>query len=202
MFRSYKFPTTEAGFTLIELLVVVVVLAILTGVAMMSLDLSGDQRALQAYGQRMVQRIELARDRAIQNNQEWGIKVTADDYMFLAFDERERRWLPQQQAPFRPDTPPAPIEFRLTVEDGSGAVLNQGTFASADPYSAGSLAGKKSRAAQPDAVFFSSGEALPFRLDILRQQAATSQANSIRLSTDGFRPLSLEIIDPLGAVVQ
>ena len=73
---SGKVSLTEhkrSGFTLIELLVVVVVLGILLGSAVISMNLGGDQRGMQAYGQRMAQRIELARDRAIQNNQELGL---------------------------------------------------------------------------------------------------------------------------------
>ena len=45
------------------------VMGILMGAAAISFNMGGDQRGMQAFGQRMAQRIELARDRAIQNNQ-------------------------------------------------------------------------------------------------------------------------------------
>ena len=65
-------PDRVSGFTLMELLVVVVVLGILLGSAVISLNLGDDQRGMQAYGQRMAQRIELARDRA--NSMRWAIR--------------------------------------------------------------------------------------------------------------------------------
>ena len=110
----------EAGFTLIELLVVLLVMGILMGTAVVSIDVGGDQRAFQAFGQRLIQRIELARDRAIQNNQEWGMRVEEDDYFFVAFDEDQRRWSAQLQYPFTADKPPRPVVFQLQVHDQFG----------------------------------------------------------------------------------
>ena len=121
----------NAGFTLIELLVVVVVLGILLGTAVISLNVGGDHRGMQAYGQRMAQRIELARDRAVQNNQEWGLRVTREAYLFVAFDELQKQWIPQSQAPFKPDEPPQPVLYDLRVQDGGGNELNTGVFAHA-----------------------------------------------------------------------
>ena len=68
--RTWPSKPRTLGFTLIELLIVVAVLGILMGAAVLSLNPASDQRALQGFAQRMAQRIELARDRAIQNNQE------------------------------------------------------------------------------------------------------------------------------------
>ena len=187
-----------SGFTLIELLVVVLIIGILMGTAVIVIDAGGDQRAFTAYGQRLVQRIEMARDRAIQNNQEWGMVVDAEDYRFVAYDEDQRQWFPQLQSPFRPDKPPRPVVFQLRVLDQFDTELNAGVFApndeslgnQADPNSSGADTKRN-----PDLVFFSSGETMPFDLELLVKDAAPGVLNGLRISTDGFQPLSLERID-------
>lgn len=186
------------GFTLIELLVVVLIIGILMGTAVIAIDAGGDQRAFTAYGQRLVQRIEMARDRAIQNNQEWGMVVDAEDYRFVAYDEDQRQWFPQAQSPFRPDKPPRPVVLKLRVLDQFDTELNGGVFApndeslgnQADPDSSGAGTTRN-----PDLVFFSSGETMPFDLELLVKDAAPGVLNGLRISTDGFKPLRLERMD-------
>ena len=203
--NSDKNTHAEAGFTLIELLVVVLILGILMGTAVISIDVGGDQRALQAFGQRLVQRIELARDRAIQNNQEWGMHVAADDYFFVAFDEDQRQWFAQQQAPFTPDSPPRPVVFQLQVYDQFGVDPDEGMFAPSDEQNDGSRAPDSSRSPlkrTPDLVFFSSGETMPFDLEVLIEDVPSRNADGFRISTDGFQPLRLKMIGALGSATR
>ena len=101
------------GFTLIELLVVVLIIGILMGTAVIAIDAGGDQRAFTAFGQRLVQRIEMARDRAIQNNQEGGMVVDAEDYRFVAYDEDQRKRVPQTETRFSPDKPRPPEDYQV-----------------------------------------------------------------------------------------
>lgn len=183
-----------SGFTLIELLVVVVVLGILMGAAVISLNLGGDQRGMQAYGQRMAQRIELARDRAVQNNQEWGLRVARDEYLFVVFDELQGHWIPQSQPPFKPDEPPQPLLYELRVQDGGGNELNTGLFAQAQD-SIPQTAVETDSQELPDVVFFSSGEASQFALEVTPENAAQDSVQGFRLVTDGFSPMALEGLD-------
>ena len=173
-----------AGFTLIELLVVVAILGILLGTAVISFDVGGDQRAMQAYAQRLAQRIELARDRAIQNNQDWGMQVRAETFIFVAFDEYQAQWLPQQQSQFQPDMPPVPVIFRLEALEGRRA-LNTGIFAQSANHD------DEAEQVLPDVVFFSSGEATQFAMEILPAEAPDDSNVIMRLGTDGFRAVSL-----------
>lgn len=193
----------EAGFTLIELLVVVTILGILLGTAVISLDLGADQRALQGYGQRLAQRIELARDRAIQNNREWGMQVTNDDYRFSSFDEYQGQWVPQIQKPFQSDAPPYPIELTLRVLDETSGDLSQGVFAAKNPTNVDVEGGEREGFGQsqalPDIVFFSSGEVSRFALDITPEFATQDSDIGIRLSTDGFRATTLATLQEVGA---
>ena len=183
-----------SGFTMIEVVVVVVVLGILMGSAVISLNVGGDQRGMQAYGQRMAQRIELARDRAIQNNQEWGLRVTREEYLFVAFDELQRQWIPQSQPPFKPDEAPQPVLYELRVQDGAGNELNTGLFAQAKDDDSQTAVETDSQEL-PDVVFFSSGEASQFALEVTPQNAAQDSVQGFRLVTDGFSPMALEGLD-------
>lgn len=187
-------PDRVSGFTLMELLVVVVVLGILLGSAVISLNLSDDQRGMQAYGQRMAQRIELARDRAIQNNQEWGLRVSREEYQFVVFDELQRQWIPQPQAPFKPDEPPQPVVYDLRVQDNGGTELNSGLFAQSQDNDQKVL-DETGTQELPDVVFFSSGEASQFSLKVVPQNPAEGSVQGFRLVTDGFGPMALEGLD-------
>ena len=187
-------PDRVSGFTLMELLVVVVVLGILLGSAVISLNLGDDQRSMQAYGQRMAQRIELARDRAIQNNQEWGLRVSREEYQFVVFDERQRQWTPQPQAPFKPDEPPQPVVYDLKVQDIGGIELSSGLFAQSQDNDQKALDETGTREL-PDVVFFSSGEASQFSLEVVPENAVQDSAQGFRLVTDGFSPVAVEGLD-------
>jgi type II secretory pathway pseudopilin PulG len=165
----------------------VAVLGILMGAAVLSLNPASDQRALQGFAQRMAQRIELARDRAIQNNQEWGLYVQEEDYGIVAFDDISGRWLPQRQKPFRPDEPPSPVTFTITVQEGGFEDIGAAVFAVGDPGATG-ITGAEKEKNLPDVVFFSSGEASQFFIDV--QFAGSNQ--TVRLNTDGFSPVRIQ----------
>ena len=51
----------------------------------------------------------------------------------------------------------------------------------------------------PDLVFFSSGETMPFDLEVVIEDSASRSADGFRISTDGFQPLRLEMMGALGA---
>lgn len=180
------------GFTLIELLIVVAVLGILMGAAVLSLNPASDQRALQGFAQRMAQRIELARDRAIQNNQEWGLHVHEEGYGVVAFDDISGRWVPQRQKPFEPDEPTAPVNFTITVQEGGFEDISAAVFAAVDPNASG-ITGAENEKNLPDVVFFSSGEASQFFIDM--QFSGSKQ--TVRLATDGFSPVRIQETDTL-----
>lgn len=186
-----------AGFTLIELLIVVVLLGVLMGAVVFSLNPVSDERGLTNLAQRLAQRIELARDRAIQNNQEWGLHVQADGYGFVAFDDTAQRWVPQRQKPFQPDEAPSPLTFAITVEEGGFADIDPGVFMDTTPGAAGASGGDQDKNL-PDVVFFSSGEASQFYIDL----ESSGGGQSVRLSTDGFRPVRVESADAFAAEVQ
>ena len=198
---------TLAGFTLIELLVVIVILGVLMGATVLNLNPGSDMRALDAYAQRMAQRIELARDRAIQNNQEWGLRVGREDYELLVFDDTSRQWVLQQQKPFQPDEPPFPITFDITVQENGWDNIDAEAFGTLAPTAEVAVSGPGNGAPElgdnetkvlPDVVFFSSGEASQFFVDVQPQ----GDKGGFRLATDGFSATSVDAIDPRAGGLQ
>ncbi len=166
-------PRFVGGFTLLEVLVVISIMAVLTG--MVVLGFGGADRAQQqlSLAEGLQQRFELARQRALQRNSTWGVVVEPESYRFAEYDVINAVWVEQAQRPFGAKEVPVPLRMRLEVE---GETLAVGAQAQADDD------------VVPDILFFSSGEATPFTLEI------TNTANDAQwlLECDGFSVVTLQ----------
>jgi len=162
-----NFPSQPRGFTLIEILVVVIVVAVLMGVVVNSFTGVDREQTLRGYIERLALRIEIARDRALQSNREWGVFVDDEGVRFAAFDEVNGEWILQSEKPFSPDNYDAEVRFKVEVEDLPGALL--------DP------ADKDDDI--PQIVLFSSGETTPFEIVV---EPVEWQTRPWLLSSDGF----------------
>ncbi len=161
------------GFTLIEILVVMLVVGIAMGVVGFSSSASNSYYSANAYAQRIAQRIEMARDRAVQSNLEWGMFVAKDDYRFAIFDQINGEWFEHTTKPFNAEKTKYTLNFKVTVEDYPGQVDSEDEEL-------------------PDLIFFSSGEVSPFELDLKVDELPGA---TWKFQSDGFSPVRAEQID-------
>jgi general secretion pathway protein H len=156
------------GFTLIEILVVVLVVSILMGVVVSSFTGVDREQTFRGYAERLALRIEIARDKAMQANREWGVYLDREGVRFAEFDEINGEWVPRSEKPFMPDSFDTEVEFRVEVEEIPGALDQQ---ADADDEDL------------PSIVLFSSGETTPFEITIAPVEW---EAAPWLLASDGF----------------
>ena len=152
------------GFTLIELLVVVAIVAVLAGLVGTSFVGSGQNQAMEGFAYRMAQRMELARDRALQRNREWGLYINGGEYQFAEFNELTQTWEPYTQRPFHTESYAMNVRMDAQVDEYQGRV-------DADEDSL------------PEIVLFSSGEVTPFELTM---KHITQPSLVWILESDGF----------------
>ena len=158
------------GFTLIEILVVILVIAIAVGVVGFSFSSSNSHYSANAYAQRLAQRIEMARDRAIQSNSEWGMFVAKDNYRFAKFDQIYGQWFDYTTKPFKAEKTAYTLRFKVTVEEYPGQV------------DSGDIE-------VPDLIFFSSGEVSPFELELKIDELPGA---TWKFASDGFSQVRAE----------
>ena len=115
----------------------------------------------------MALRVEMARDRAIQTNHEWGVFVEPESLRFAEFDPVIGEWIDRVERPFRIEQTDDDFRYEVRVE----AYPGQGALATSDDEDL------------PSIVLFSSGEVTPFTLSI---EPYAWQTTPWLLSSDGF----------------
>ncbi len=171
------------GFTLIEILVVVVVVSIAMSVVVATFGGSDRSQEYTGYMQRLALKVEMARDKAVQRNREWGLHVSEEGLSFSEYDAVNQLWVVQSQRPFNASEFARQLEFSIEVEAFAGIDVSAETFAqpAEDDYS---LEGDADEEADfPDVVFFSSGEVTPFELTA---EPRDWTAQPLVLASDGF----------------
>ena len=155
------------GFTLIEVLVVVVIITILMSVIVAGFVGADKEQSFRGFAERMALRVEMARDRAIQTNHEWGVFVEPEGIRFAEFDPVTGEWLERVERPFRIEQTDDDFRYSVKVE----AYPGQDDLATNDDEDL------------PAIVLFSSGEITPFTLSI---EPYTWQTTPWLISSDGF----------------
>lgn len=82
----------ERGFTLIEILVVVIIIATISSIALLSLNLIGDDRELNTERKRLATLLEVAQDEATMQGRDFGLELLRTGYRFVEFDPLASQW--------------------------------------------------------------------------------------------------------------
>jgi general secretion pathway protein H len=166
-------PRDNAGFTLIEVLIVVVLISIIMATIVGSFAGVDREQEAQGIAARVALRIEMARDRAIQSNREWGVHVEQDSISFSTYDTPNEEWVARQERAFAQDNTDLDLTFNLDVE------LYPGMEETTDKDF-------------PQIVLFSSGEVTPFTLEMGSTNSTTSHW---QVSSDGFSQAKAERVE-------
>lgn len=109
---------TERGFTLIEILVVVIIIGTISAIALLSMNLIGDDRELDTERKRLATLIEVAQDEAMMQGREFGLELMTSTYRFVEFDPLTSRWSEiLGDDIYRLRNLPEGMEFELYVDD-------------------------------------------------------------------------------------
>ena len=156
----------QAGFSLLEIMVVVVIVGIVISVASLSMGILGKDRELKIEADRFMALAEVAQDEATLQSREFGIEVMTAGYRFVEYDALAGQWadVPGDDT-LRLRALPEDVEFELYLED-KRIVLNSDPAEFDDPRTQTTRSATQKYS--PHLMIFSSGDATPFDLRILR----------------------------------
>ena len=109
-------PGSSPGFTLMELLVVLVIIGVVTGGALLSFGLLGQDRRLTEEADRLAALLDLAGDRAELEVRDYGLRLRADGYEFMVWEPRMRAWRTIVDDALRPRRWPTGVGAELDVD--------------------------------------------------------------------------------------
>lgn len=156
----------EDGFTLIEILVVVIIIATISGIALLSMNLIGDDRELNTERNRLATLIEVAQDEAMMQGREFGLEMMTSTYRFVEFDPFSFRWSEiLGDDVFRLRELPEGMEFELYIE-GKRIILENDPMEFDDTDEADQSRAGESYA--PHVFVFSSGESTVYEIRLKR----------------------------------
>ncbi len=166
--HSARLGRRPAGFTLIEIMVVVVIMAVLTTVAVMSIGVLGSDRELDDEGDRYTDVVAAAAEQAGLEGRDFGIWVGPDRYEVLTYVNRRQRWESlSQDRLYESHELPAGIAPRLEIE-GRQVLLGRD---------------KPDAPRVPQVLLYSSGDSSAYRLLLARE--ATDATLTVEGQADG-----------------
>jgi general secretion pathway protein H len=153
----------SSGFTLLELLVVLVVVAIMVSMATLSFGVLGRDRQAEEESRRFWTVLQQAREEAELQAEDLGIFVAGDSYEYLRFDVRRDEWqVIDDDELFQQRRLPEGLRFRLRV-DTRQIVMQPDLPNRGDK--------DENKKFPPQVMVLSSGEVMPFELEIEREAA-------------------------------
>ena len=159
--------SSARGFTLIEILVVIVIVATIVSIALLSVNVGGDDAELDTERRRLASLIETVQDEAVLQGREFGIELMTSSYRFVEFDPLTRQWAEiYGDDLYRLRRLPEGLEFELFIDDRRIELAanpkeltdpDRPMTSGVDPYT-------------PHLFLFASGDATVFELHLWRPQ--------------------------------
>jgi len=169
--RRRRADRRSSGFTLLELLVVVVIIGIITTMAVVSTRVLGGDHEMDQEAKRLVAVLTQARDDAMLEGRDVGLRVDARGYDFLRYDGRVEQWdLVSDDPLLRERTLPDGLEASLRLESRQVRLPVR-------------TAPTERERAQPQVVVMASGDLVPFEVRL--ERAGTQEIRAIVGSADG-----------------
>jgi general secretion pathway protein H len=164
------------GFTLIELLVVVVIIGVIVSAVMLSMNLLGRDRESEDESRRFWALLRQAREEAELQGIDIGVYIATSSYEFLRFDPRRNIWLPiDNDVLYEPRKLPEGLRFRVWLEAREIILQPQlpKRFSLEDIEEDEDEDREKKSLDErpPQVIVMSSGEIVPFELQIERDGA-------------------------------
>lgn len=169
--RRRRAAHRSSGFTLLEVLVVVVIIGIITTMAVVSTRVLGGDHEMDQEAKRLVAVLTQARDDAMLEGRDVGLRIDARGYDFLRYDGRVEQWdLVSDDPLLRERTLPDGLEASLRLESRQVRLPVR-------------TAPTERERAQPQVVVMASGDLVPFEVRL--ERAGTQEIRAIVGSADG-----------------
>jgi general secretion pathway protein H len=163
-------------------LVVVVIIGIIASMAVVSTRVLGGDHEMDQEARRLVAILGQAREEAMLQGRDVGLRIDARGYDFLLYDGRNERWdLPADDPLLRERTLPDGLEASLLLESRPVQLPARAAPTERTP-------------ALPQVVVFASGDIVPFEVRL--ERAGTKELRAILGSAEGkFEILSNDAVE-------